>query len=90
MNYFVAMRFDPEECALLELFVLKDLHKLMKTCDILSTAHFRWASCPGGTDPDNPEQMYPIYFSYDMNTGEEGQWEIFKAPGEVTADALVI
>lgn len=90
MNYYVAMRFDPEACMLLDLKVLKDLIKLMAWCDIIDTVRYRWVSCPGGPDPVNPEHMTPVSYSYNPHDGVEGTWEIFEAQGEVSPNDIII
>ncbi len=83
MKCYVAMRFDPEACALLEICAHPNVAKVWEMCEKLSGRRFDWAACPGGADPEYPEQLTPIYFSYDKESGTEGTWEIFVAKGEV-------
>ena len=84
MTYYVAIKFD-QECwdgSFLDLRVDQTLQTLMHICDQISGKAFKWAACPGGKDPAFPEQSSPVYFSYDLETGDERTWEIFEAEHE--------
>jgi len=78
-TYYVALQLNLDDCIPTNILVHEDLRSLQIACDKTSRTQFRWASCPGGRDPECPDDMTPVAYSLDLRTGEERSWEIFKS-----------